>query len=117
MFSEIIKDLRQRRHLTQRELAKALYISPGAISQYEKGKSLPSRETMERMANYFSVSVDYLMGNSANEAVERLMNDEYCSGIKTADFLKLCLEIDPSDRNVLLTVVEALGHKRRQKRP
>ncbi len=111
MFSETIKDLRQCSRLTQKELAKALYISPGAISQYEKGKSLPSRETMERMANYFSVSVDYLMGNSANEEVERLMNAEYCSGVKTADFLKLCMEIDQSNRSVLLTVVKALGHK------
>lgn len=111
LFSATIKDLRQRNHLTQKELAEALYISPGAISQYEKGKNMPSRETIERMARYFSVSVDYLMGNSANEEMERLMNDEYCCGIKTSDFLKLCMEIEGSQRAALLTVAKALAKK------
>ncbi len=111
MFSEIIKDLRHRSHMTQRELAEELFISPGAISQYEKGRHMPSRETMERMAKFFSVSVDYLMGNSTNEDVERLMNEEYCSGVKTSEFLKLCMEVDKTQRAALLTVVKALGKK------
>ncbi len=111
LFSKNIKELRLRSHLTQKELAKALYISPGAISQYEQGKILPSRETLERMANYFSVSTDYLMGCSANEDMERLMNEEYCRGVKTSDFLKLCISLDPPQREALQTIVSALAKK------
>ncbi len=44
LFSVIIRELRLSRQITQRELAKAVFISPGAISQYEKGKCMPSRE-------------------------------------------------------------------------
>jgi len=54
--------LRLAHGLTQQELAKHLGISPVTISGYENGHREPTIEMLERIADYFDVTVDYLLG-------------------------------------------------------
>lgn len=61
-FAVTLKMLRLARGLTQQELAKQLGLSPVTISGYELGLREPSIEMLERIADYFGVSVDYLLG-------------------------------------------------------
>lgn len=61
-FGEILAELRQDRGLTQRELAKLFFVTPGTISNYEKGRHLPDAERLIKIADYFSVTTDYLLG-------------------------------------------------------
>jgi len=48
--------------MTQGQLAALLNLKPSAISKYEKGHTQPSLQTLVRMADIFSCSVDYLLG-------------------------------------------------------
>lgn len=50
VFPETLRKLRKSRKLNQAQLAKELYISPSAVSQYETGRTTPSRETLNRIA-------------------------------------------------------------------
>lgn len=59
---EIIRKLRESRGLSQRALAERLNVSAGAIGMYESNRRVPDREILVRMADFFGVSVDYLMG-------------------------------------------------------
>jgi len=59
MTGERIKNLRKQRGLTQQQLADELGVERSSVGKYETG-SLPSGEMMLKMAEYFSVSVDYL---------------------------------------------------------
>lgn len=59
-----IKLLREEKELSQLELAKILNISNSALSQYEAGNRVPSDEIKKKIAEYFNVSLDYLMGTS-----------------------------------------------------
>ena len=61
-FSERLKELRKQRGLSQYELAKNLGISKSTISMMEIGSRQPSKETMEMIADYFNVSLDFLTG-------------------------------------------------------
>ena len=61
-FGEILAELRQDRGLTQRDLAKLFFVTPGTISNYEKGRHLPDAERLIKIADYFSVTTDYLLG-------------------------------------------------------
>lgn len=63
MFSERLKSLRNRKGLTQGELAEKLCISRSALSLYELGKREPDFDTLCLIAKYFRVSVDYILGN------------------------------------------------------
>lgn len=62
MFSGRLKLLRKSKGLTQTELANALHLSHGAIAMWETNKRQPDNDTMLRLADFFGVSVDYLLG-------------------------------------------------------
>lgn len=64
MFKKRLISLRKSRKLTQIELAKMLGISRGALSMYEIGQREPDLATLQRIADFFSVSTDYLLGGT-----------------------------------------------------
>lgn len=65
-FSNILKSLRKSYGLTQEELAKQLKtISRSTIGMYESGAREPDFETLELIADYFNVDVDYLLGRTS----------------------------------------------------
>lgn len=61
-FSVNLRALRQARGMSQSELAKELDVSSGLIGFYETGGRRPSYEQLERIAKFFDVGLDYLMG-------------------------------------------------------
>lgn len=64
MFHKRLISLRKDKKLTQHELAKQLGITRSALSQYELGNRQPDYETLEKIAQYFHVSIDYLLGRT-----------------------------------------------------
>jgi len=64
IFSQRLRELRKEKNLTQKELAEALDMTQRKISYYEMGGSDPSTSTLLKIAKYFDVSVDYLLGNA-----------------------------------------------------
>ncbi len=62
LFSERLRELRQNKGLSQSQLADALNISKSAISMYELGKREPDLETLEGIADFFNVDINYLIG-------------------------------------------------------
>ena len=59
-----LRELRQNRYITIKELSRIMGISESAISLYEHGKRQPDYETVIKFADYFNVSVDYLLGRT-----------------------------------------------------
>lgn len=57
-----IKQLRQEAHLSLRDLSSKLNIAYSSLGKYERGEQQPSIETLIKIANYFEVTVDYLLG-------------------------------------------------------
>lgn len=108
MFPIILKELRQSKNPNQKQFAEAIYISPSAVSQYETGHTMPSRETLDRIARYFNVSTDYLLGTSRHAEIEKAMNQEYCLGVTVSTLLDKCMRIKGSHRETLLDIVESL---------
>lgn len=56
-----LKELRNKRHITQLELAMALDMNQNSISRYESGEREADYKTLIMLADYFNVSVDYLL--------------------------------------------------------
>ena len=59
-----LKELRKSQNLTLKELALRLEISYQALSNYENSNRQPDYETLIRFADFFNVSVDYLLGHT-----------------------------------------------------
>ncbi|MBQ7884725.1 MAG: helix-turn-helix transcriptional regulator [Clostridia bacterium] len=68
-----LKELRQQRGLTQKEVAKVVNYSQNLISTWENGSHEPSISALITLANFFNVSVDYLVKNDSN--VPKEIND------------------------------------------
>ena len=64
ILGQRIKLLRQKNSLTQDSLAKVIGISRGSLSMIEIDKREPDNETLNKIANYFNVTTDYLLGRT-----------------------------------------------------
>ena len=60
-----LKELREQKGITQAELSKDLKISPSTIGMYEQERREPGNDTLKLIADYFNVSIDYLLGNDS----------------------------------------------------
>lgn len=61
-----LKELRKKRGISQLKLAMDLNISQNTVSRYETGSREPSLQELIRIADYFNVSLDYLLERSNN---------------------------------------------------
>lgn len=61
-FGEKLKYLREKHGLTQEELGKLVNLTKGNISKYERNTHQPNFDTLTFFADYFCVSLDYLLG-------------------------------------------------------
>lgn len=59
-----MKKLRESRRIYQREIAETLGVTTRAYQFYESGRSEPSIKTLIAIADYFQVSIDYLVGRT-----------------------------------------------------
>lgn len=63
-IATMIRELRTEKALTQGQLATVLGITQDSISLWEKGKRVPDTQYVIKLADYFEVSTDYLLGRS-----------------------------------------------------
>ena len=64
MIGDIISELRKDRNMTQRDLARVLNTSVATISHYETETNAPDIVSLIKLADFFGVSVDYLLGRT-----------------------------------------------------
>lgn len=89
MLGNRIKTLREELGLKQEELANKISVSPSAIGMYETNKREPNNELILKLAQFFNVTTDYLLGKSdirnpgqqiddvLNEAMIGMSKEEY----------------------------------------
>ncbi|HBJ1648630.1 helix-turn-helix domain-containing protein [Clostridium botulinum] len=76
LLKDRLKELRIEKNLLQKDLANFLNITTSAYGYYEQGKRIPDSDTVKKIADFFNVSLDYLIGNSdIKESAEILINN------------------------------------------
>lgn len=87
MFKDKIKNLRESKNLSQRQLAKELNISQATLSNYERGDRQPhSQVEWLAIANYFNVTVGYLMGETGDNTDVKTIPYDGSTNITMDDF-------------------------------
>lgn len=69
-----IKELRQAKRMSQKELAEHLHVTPQAVSKWELGKSYPDLDTLLQLSDFFHISTDKLLGNASPSFLEALFS-------------------------------------------
>lgn len=77
-LTESLKRFRSQLGLTQKQVADAIGMRESSYQRYEQGRSLPSVAILERIADAYNVSTDYLLGrtDTPNFNIEPLAADE-----------------------------------------
>ena len=125
-FFNIFKSLRQASGYTQQELADKLGISRSRIGMYETGAREPDFETLEIIADFFNVDIDYLLGRTDKTTLLPESAGRYYTNHKTAEVAQEIFEnkelralfdvqrdMDPDDLKALHNMALALKRKER----
>ncbi len=73
---EIFEQLLQKYDLTAYKVAKEAGVTQTALSNWKTGKSTPTTKTLQKIADFFGVSIDYLMTGKETEDSKYYLNDE-----------------------------------------
>lgn len=108
-FGEILEELRQDKSLSQKELGDFLHVTAGTISNYENDVHLPSSEKLVDLADFFNVTVDYLLGRcSANLSPDiwnQVVVDNYTAGELIQGILRMSME----HRHALMLIINDMN--------
>ncbi|QUH29624.1 helix-turn-helix transcriptional regulator [Vallitalea guaymasensis] len=102
-LGEKIKYLRNERGLYQRDLANALNIAVTTISGYERDDRRPNPETLKQIADFFGVTIDYLVGGK--ESSVDYLEEEFPEGIKV--LRRATKELTPEARAKMVKLMKA----------
>ncbi|KEK17377.1 XRE family transcriptional regulator [Bacillus manliponensis] len=91
-----LKELIDKRGITQQQLADAIGLSHVSIYYYVEGKKTPGTRTLQKIANYFKVTTDYLLGSS--EVPELTADQDFELTREAQEILDAINELDPEMR-------------------
>jgi transcriptional regulator with XRE-family HTH domain len=72
-FGQRIKLLRERKNLTQKELADSLTVNRDALAKWETDRAFPDLTVIKEMADFFKVTTDYLLCGDTSAFQARIM--------------------------------------------
>lgn len=116
-FCNKLRVLRKERKLTQKELSDLLGLSINSYSQYELGNTEPKYDNLIKLADFFCVSIDYLVGNSTitenPNTIKKISSEEL-----TAEEIKMIKKIrllGPYEQTYIKAQIDALSDTQKSK--
>ena len=105
-FAKKLEQVRERAGLSQKQLAAVLNVTPSVVSQYENSKTMPGYDTMLRIAAFFHVSGDYLLGQDQQSMeTEAWLSEEYSDGMTNRMLLTKCTALSGQYRSLLTGIL------------
>lgn len=127
-FSIRLKELRNSKKLTQEQIANELNIKRSTYAKYETGENQPDHDTLQNLADFFNVSVDYLLGRTNKKEFHETNQTEYDSlveinkiieelGIDSIGFFDVekWKNLSPEDVEEIKKHFEWVAHKAKQR--
>lgn len=101
-----LRDLRAEKNISQRKMAEMFSVSQGTYNNWEQGNTQPSIEQLIELARFFSVSVDYLIGNSDDEGYIKIQEVLSKDDVATLHTVKTLPE---DSKQLLMDFIASLG--------
>ena len=102
----ILAKLRKEKGLGQKELSALLNLSVGTISNYENSVHAPDLNTLCRLADYFEVTTDYLLGRTDYRCPLEALKDYVVSDYTVCKVVNTILSFDSEKRNSVLMYLD-----------
>ena len=105
-FAKRLRELRKDKNVSQKKLSNYLGYGYTAIANYESGRNEPSFDTLCKIAGYFDVTVDYLIGKEDNP-----LREDTISKIESELVLNY-RKMGKEDQRILLEMAKSLSLKK-----
>lgn len=103
IFYEIFERLCKEKGITPTKAARDVGVAQPVVSQWKKRGSTPKAETVQKLADYFGVSVDYLLGKSGeNSQLENQLDDF------STHLIEITKDLSEADRQLVLGMARRL---------
>ncbi|WP_333636743.1 helix-turn-helix domain-containing protein [Ruminococcus sp.] len=114
MIAKTLINLREVNFLTQTDIAHHLHLSSSTISHYEKGITVPPTEIIFRLAEFYDVTTDYILGRCASKTN---LNDTYAlkltNKMTIGDAVEIMTKINDAEREHLAYFIEVIGKSKK----
>lgn len=104
MFYQRIRDLREDKDISQSNISEKLHITLKTYQRYERGETPITLEVAEQLADFYSVSLDYITGRCKDKqglSKNNLPSDE-------AEFLKMFRELSDIRKGEIIGTIKTL---------
>lgn len=114
MIAKTLINLREVNFLTQTDIAHHLHLSSSTISHYEKGITVPPTEIIFRLAEFYDVTTDYILGRCASKT-----NLNYTYALKLTnkmtigDAVEIMTKMNDAEREHLAYFIEVIGKSKK----
>lgn len=105
-LGEKILHLRKQKQWSQDFLGDKIGVYGRRVSLYENGKSVPSTETLQKIADTFGVSIDYLLSETPRNVNEIHINDK-----SLLPYIEKLDQLDEAEKNLVKSMIETLISK------
>lgn len=110
MIAKTLINLREVNFLTQTDIAHHQHLSSSTISHYEKGITVPPTEIIFRLAEFYDVTTDYILGRCASKTN---LNDTYAlkltNKMTIGDAVEIMTKMNDAEREHLAYFIEVIG--------
>lgn len=115
IIAKTLINLRELNFLTQTDIAKQLHLSSSTISHYEKGLTVPPTEVVYRLAEFYNVTTDYILGRKS--ASKTNLNDTYAlkltNKMTIGDAVEIMTKMNDAEREHLAYFIEVIGKSKK----
>ena len=119
-INSILKELRKSHNMTQEEFANAVGFNISSYQKYERDKNtiIPSLEALCRIADYYHVSVDYLLGRDAPPPVtiEKLLADKRDMSEMEKRFIMVYINLNAAHRRAFVDALENAANEAKKEK-
>lgn len=119
MFFDVYCELCKEKGISPTGAALEMGISRGAVSAWKNEARVPSSAILTKIADYFGVSVDYLLGNEekpASQEADELIKSDPLAGQLFAAYGRVKEEFSQAEIDDITMIMEMLAEKKRRKR-
>lgn len=101
-IGERIRNIRENKNYSQKELEKMAMLSEKSVSKYERGENNVPVDNLSKIADVLNVSMDYLAGRVKFSTDYKKYENKYTPNTTVADLLSALLSVDNSHRKLVI---------------
>lgn len=110
-----LSELRKSRKLTQEEFAEIMHMNKSTIAHYEQGLVCPNVNTLMKIADFFNVNIEYILGRSSYKESLSTLNNCFYNEMSYLDVAKFLKTYNKHDKALIYDIIQLINYKEAEK--